>query len=977
MPRERGLLRRRRVGVRDGRWRALPVAGVVVWLCLLLAGPASAQIYRWGTEGYNSTQLVPLTVTGLPEAPTVIDASNASSYALEPDGSEWAWGAAAKGQLGDGDRNVKHADIAVPVDFPEGVKIVAIGEARSSGFAVDSTGQGWAWGEGGSAMFCPGEPGADNTRGIDTPEKVPGITDAVAVQGGETHVLWLLANGTVVGCGDNASGQLGLPKSVKQATKPMQVPGLTDVVELSAGTRHSLARTASGKVYGFGSTKEGQLCLGKPANDAHNYVFAPTEIPLPGAASDISGGGNNTEEDGHSLFLVEGVPYGCGADEEGELGDDSTVIKYTPTVSSELLTLGLTQVATAGETSIGLSISGEVYTWGSDIYGDLSNGSETEPSLSPIPVASGGAEVSATSWNMIYRSPNPPTVVTGTASAVTQTTATLGGSVNPNSGEVSECKLEYGTSTSYGSSASCSPSPGSGSSPVAVRAELKGLAASTTYHFRIVASNTGGTSKGSDQTFTTLPNPPTVVTGTASAVTQTTATLGGSVNPNSGEVSECKLEYGTSTSYGSSASCSPSPGSGSSPVAVRAELKGLAASTTYHFRIVASNTGGTSKGSDQTFTTLPNPPTVVTGTASAVTQTTATLGGSVNPNSGEVSECKLEYGTSTSYGSSTACSPAPGSGSSPVPVTAPATGLAANTTYHFRIVASNAGGTSYGSDQTFTTLPDPPTVVTGTASAVSQTSAILGGSVNPNGGEVSECELEYGTSTSYGSSTACSPAPGSGSSPVPVTAPATGLAANTTYHFRIVASNAGGTSYGSDQTFTTLPDPPTVVTGTASAVSQTSAILGGSVNPNGGEVSECELEYGTSTSYGSSTSCSPAPGSGSSPVAVSASITSLAANTTYHFRIVATNAGGTSKGSDQTFTTLPNPPTVVTGVAYGVSQTLAALDATVNPNGGEVSECKFEYGTSTSYGSSASCSPSPGSGGSPVAVPRRTQGLGR
>ena len=70
MPRERGLLRRRRVGVRDGRWRALPVAGVVVWLCLLLAGPASAQIYRWGTEGYNSTQLVPLTVTGLPEAPT-------------------------------------------------------------------------------------------------------------------------------------------------------------------------------------------------------------------------------------------------------------------------------------------------------------------------------------------------------------------------------------------------------------------------------------------------------------------------------------------------------------------------------------------------------------------------------------------------------------------------------------------------------------------------------------------------------------------------------------------------------------------------------------------------------------------------------------------------------------------------------------------------------------------------------------------
>ena len=569
--------------------------------------------------------------------------------------------------------------------------------------------------------------------------------------------------------------------------------------------------------------------------------------------------------------------------------------------------------------------------------------------------------------------PNPPTVTTGTASAVTQTSATLGASVNPNGGEASECKLEYGTSTSYGSSTSCSPAPGSGSTPVPVSAAITGLAANTTYHFRITATNAGGTSYGTDQTFTTLPNAPTVTTGTASAVTQTSATLGASVNPNGGEVSECKLEYGTSTSYGSSTSCSPAPGSGSSPVPVSAAITGLAANTTYHFRITATNAGGTSQGSDQTLTTLPDP-TVATGTASAVTQTTATLGGSVNPNGGAVGECELEYGTSTSYSSSTTCNPAPGSGSSAVPVTAPATGLAANTTYHFRIVASNAGGTSYGNDQTFTTLPDPPTVATGTASAVTQTTATLGGSVNPNGAEVSECELEYGTSTSYGASTTCNPAPGSGSSAVPVTAPATGLAANTAYHFRITATNAGGTSYGSDQTFTTLPNPPTVATGTASAITQTSATLGASVNPNGGEVSECKLEYGTSTSYGSSTTCNPAPGSGSSPVPITAPATGLAANTIYHFRVVASNAGGTSKGSDQTFTTLPDP-TVATGTASAVTQTTATLGGSVNPNSGEVTECKLEYGTSTSYGSSTSCNPAPGSGSSPVAVSAAITGL--
>jgi hypothetical protein len=93
-----------------------------------------------------------------------------------------------------------------------------------------------------------------------------------------------------------------------------------------------------------------------------------------------------------------------------------------------------------------------------------------------------------------------------------------------------------------------------------------------------------------------------------------------------------------------------------------------------------------------------------------------------------------------------------------------------------------------------------------------------------------------------------------------------------------------------------------VLTGSASAITTSSATLKATVNPNGGEVSECKFEYGTATSYGASAPCTPAPGSGESPVAVSASITGLAANTTYHFRIVAGNPGGSSKGADQSFT---------------------------------------------------------------------------
>ena len=203
---------------------------------------------------------------------------------------------------------------------------------------------------------------------------------------------------------------------------------------------------------------------------------------------------------------------------------------------------------------------------------------------------------------MLNTLPNSPTAVTEPASSVTQTSATLNAKVNPNGSEVSECKLEYGTTTSYGSSAPCTPAPGSGTSPVAVSAALSGLAQNTTYHFRIFAKNAGGASAGSDQTLTTTA--PIAVTEPASAVTQTSATVNATVNPNGIQVSECRFDYGPSTAYGQSAPCAQSPGSGTSPVAVSAALESLGEGTTYHFRIAATSAGGTSLGSDRTFATL-------------------------------------------------------------------------------------------------------------------------------------------------------------------------------------------------------------------------------------------------------------------------------------------------------------------------------------------------------------------------------------
>jgi phospholipase C len=100
-----------------------------------------------------------------------------------------------------------------------------------------------------------------------------------------------------------------------------------------------------------------------------------------------------------------------------------------------------------------------------------------------------------------------------------------------------------------------------------------------------------------------------------------------------------------------------------------------------------------------------------------------------------------------------------------------------------------------------------------------------------------------------------------------------------------------------------VPNPPAVAIRPARSITRTSAVLQGTVNPNEGLVSDCHFEYGTAKASGSTAPCTPSPGSGESPVEVSASAPALKAHTTYHFRVVATNAGGTSFSTEKTFET--------------------------------------------------------------------------
>jgi len=386
-----------------------------------------------------------------------------------------------------------------------------------------------------------------------------------------------------------------------------------------------------------------------------------------------------------------------------------------------------------------------------------------------------------------------PAAITGPVTSVGPSTATVTGTVNPN-GQATTWYVEYGTSTSYGTKTS-NVSAGSGTANTAVSASLSGLTPGTTYHYRVVATNSSGTARGADGIFTTS-SAPVAVTGSATNVTVTSATLNGTVDPN-GRATTWYFEYGTSTSYGSK-TAAKSAGSGTSTSSVSAPVSGLTRGRIYHYRLVATSDAGTSRGADQTFSTA-TAPTVVTGSASSIAPTSAKLNGTVTPN-GQTTSWYFEYGTSANYGSKTAAKSA-GSGTSPVKVSASLTRLKTTTTYHYRLVATNPSGTTFGGDRTFSTAL-PPAVRTDPAQSVGPTTATLAGSVDPRG-RATTWWFEYGTSTRYGSQTSRRSA-GSGVVARNVSASLSSLRPGTTYHYRLVAKSDAGTTGGADVAFTTV-----------------------------------------------------------------------------------------------------------------------------------------------------------------------------
>jgi hypothetical protein len=204
-----------------------------------------------------------------------------------------------------------------------------------------------------------------------------------------------------------------------------------------------------------------------------------------------------------------------------------------------------------------------------------------------------------------------PTVVTGPAEAITETSATLTGTIDPE-GTARDYHFEIGTTTAYGLQTP-EQTTGSGTEPETVKAGVQGLSAATTYHYRLVADGVSG----ADRTFRT-PALPGIARLRVTDKTATSARLNALVDPN-GAATTWYVEWGTSTSFGNRTFDQALP-AGTRAVPVSVVLEGLPSYRRIHWRVVASNVVGVRRSGRTSFTTL-RAPTGITFSVSPSTTT--------------------------------------------------------------------------------------------------------------------------------------------------------------------------------------------------------------------------------------------------------------------------------------------------------------------------------------------------------------------
>ena len=510
---------------------------------------ANVRLLAWGNNydgrlgnrtTTNSGVPVVVDMTGALAGKTLVATATGGSHvvALASDGSLAAWGNNTYGQLGN--NSTTQSGSPTPVDQTgalSGKTVIAVAAGTSHSLALCSDGTLAAWG-----YNNYGQLGDNTTSTRLAPVLVnqSGVLDGktiTAIAAGDSHSLALCSDGTLAAWGYNNSGQLG-DNTTTNNSSPVAVvqtgvlAGKT-VAVIAAGGNNSLALCSNGILASWGMNGTGQL-----GNNGSTNSSVPVLVTQSGA---LSGKTVTAIAVGalHSMALCsDGTLTSWGYNYYGALGINSTTNKFVPTlVYTTGVLAGKTVTAIAAGTNLGMALcaDGSLTAWGDNTYGQLGNNSTTQsnvPVLTTTSMLGSGERVTSIQGGNGFglaavASSSPPIPTTIAASAITDTTATLNGSVNAN-GITTGVRFDCGLTTAYGSTIIATPTGVGGTTPVTATAGISGLLAGTTYHFRVVGLRAGYTTYGADLTFTT--NARAVLAGLATSAGTLTPAFAGNTN---------------------------------------------------------------------------------------------------------------------------------------------------------------------------------------------------------------------------------------------------------------------------------------------------------------------------------------------------------------------------------------------------------------------------------------------------------------
>jgi alpha-tubulin suppressor-like RCC1 family protein len=318
------------------------------------------------------------------------------NVALKSDGSVWAWGWNAFGQLGDGTTNDAYTPVQVGLgSIPPLASVTKLGGRTYWNLAVKSDGTVWAWGMNQGGQLGNGT--VNTTSGpqvlspvqVDNSQAGGAINGALQVSCGYTYGAALATNGTVWTWGTGPNGELGNGTTGSSYT-PVPVTGLSNVTAISSGWKHILALKSDGTVWAWGKNFNGELGDGTTANRSNAVqVLNLTNIVA------VSGGDYNS-----AALQSNGTVWKWGLNDVGELGNGTADTKNDAhPVPSLVLTnkfgagfSNVVMVAARDYQNIAVKSDGSVWMWGANDQGQCGDGTTNDDWL-PVPVTGLGTRV--------------------------------------------------------------------------------------------------------------------------------------------------------------------------------------------------------------------------------------------------------------------------------------------------------------------------------------------------------------------------------------------------------------------------------------------------------------------------------------------------------------------------------------------------------------------------------------------------------